>query len=231
MPCEASPAADGDGAQTYQLWRADKSCTHGDWGAPRGQHRSLAEAMTAARHPDFGAWQTATGLPGLLFSGGAAPPSLGQLAAPGTPAWTIGHPGVAREFAEACPPEVRAERIWSALDEPIITAVLAVTQNLRAPWPLPLLAACDAGGRLAARYATGVRGALLTGPDVFTVVHDAYRDAHAGHQVPPDVIGEVTRALMAELASAGIRLVACQMVPAASDDPRQPRHVVPAART
>jgi hypothetical protein len=200
----------GPGKAAYRVWRADDNYCGTGWGVPQGEHGTLAEAMHAAGHDDYGDWGTRTGMTGLLFLCGAASLDAGQTCADQVPAWTIEAPGVAREFAESCSGVIRASRRWSWADERIVTAVTAVTHDESALCQLPYAHACDAGMRLAARHATGggERGSVTT-VDVFAVLVDAYSTAYSPGRlvVPPDVIEAIATRLVHRLTDVGVNMI------------------------
>lgn len=210
-PAPVMAASSGVTGKLYRIWHADPEWDEPGWGEKAGETTSLTAAMAAAGHPAHSDWATRPGSPDHLF----------YLAAPdfaGTgymPEWTVTGHGVARDFADSCPPEIRSDRRWSDHDTTIIGAVLAETRAARGSWKLPYPDAIDAATALRARYGTGRNddhydGALTT-VDVYDVLAAAYTAAPcpAGPSGPAEV-ESIAIGLVWHLLNAGVTVTGAE---------------------
>ena len=163
------------------------------------EYGTLGDAMAASGHPGFGDWQVRAGDPGRIFQAAGRPRS--GLRGRDRRGWVIEAPGVARQYADACPDEVRMNRRWTAASDRIISSVGPAARAAgfgSGCWVLPPRSAARAGARLAAQHATGA----LTATGIFTVIAEEY--SRIGIVPPPRVADEVTTNVAARLALAQV---------------------------
>ncbi len=176
-------------AARYQLRPARPGRPGG--GEAAGCYGFLSEAMAAAGYPALESWRPDPADPGRLL--------LNRRGGAREAGWAIEAPGVARQYAGACPDHLRISRQWSAADARIRHAVLSAAGSAAAGrWRLPQAAAVRAAACLSAWYASGG----LAAGSIFTVLAEAY--GRVGMVPPPAVADGLTADIAGRLAIAGI---------------------------
>ncbi len=207
------PGIAGPAAGPCRLYRARAGRDGQDPGGPDGEYGSLNQAMAAAGHPGFSDWQVRSGIPDRIFlSGGNHRSADGDPARPG---WVIEAPEIARQYAEACPDEVRLRRRWSAASSQILSSIAAAVMvpgtGLR---PLPARIAARAATRLDGQHATGG----LTATGIIEVLLDTY--SRAGLEPSLQAVAGAAARITAHLAGAGIAVAGTWMaLPSAARHP------------
>jgi hypothetical protein len=196
-------------AAIYRLYRGRAVRRGARRSGPACEYGTLSEAMAAAGHSGFGDWQVRAGDPGRIFLARERRRGHGRRGC------VIEAPGIARQYGEACPDEVRMNRRWSAASDHIMSSVEPAARAAGSGcWVLPPRSAARAAARLAAQHATGT----LTATGIFTVLAEEY--SRIGMVPPPDVADEVTTRIAARLALA--RVAVCEDRTAGSSLAGQP---------